>query len=265
MRQRLRPRYLGIENQANRMARVFLDVGGYEGESVHAALDPRFGFDRVYCFEPVRALSEEIGRIRDARLHVIQAGLFDSDCRREVFHAGTLAGSAFQDAPAFLEEGHREECEFLDASRFFAEHIKKGDVVYMKLNCEGSECAILENLSASGEVRKLAGMLVDFDARKIPSQASRVDAVVRTMHALGVRYFTPEQVQHGMINNYGGIRNWLVVAGAGVKGPLVTLRSAAYQSRIMLTRNHNGYYKMLLLKRFPLLRKLRDGFRRVWP
>jgi hypothetical protein len=35
------------------MTKIFLDVGGYEGESTWAALDPIFGFDRVFCFEPV--------------------------------------------------------------------------------------------------------------------------------------------------------------------------------------------------------------------
>jgi hypothetical protein len=46
----------------------------------------------------------------------------------------------------------------------------------MKLNCGGSECDILENLLDSGEYSKITQVMIDFDAREIPSQRDRVTA-----------------------------------------------------------------------------------------
>ena len=235
------------------MTQIFLDVGGYFGDSVHAALHPIFGFDRVYSFEPVAGLAQNLKNIRDKRLTVIQAGLFEATAKRTIYHAGTLAGSIYPDSPSYLEEGSEQVCEFIEASQFFRDNILDQDVVYMKLNCEGAECAILENLIASGEVKKLTEALVDFDALKIPSQANRVDMLVHKMVSGNVPHHTPEQVQYGMINNYGGIRNWLLVTGAKEGGALRKIRSAIYQLGIMRTKDFNGYYKMRILRKMPWL------------
>jgi hypothetical protein len=32
--------------------KIFIDVGGHEGQSVHVALEPKFAFDEVHTFEP---------------------------------------------------------------------------------------------------------------------------------------------------------------------------------------------------------------------
>jgi len=37
--------------------RIFLDVGGHHGETLDVALDPRWGFDKIYCFEPASPVS----------------------------------------------------------------------------------------------------------------------------------------------------------------------------------------------------------------
>lgn len=243
------------------MERIFLDVGGYKGDSVYASLDPIFSFDKVYCFEPVAQLGVKLKSINNDRLTVVQAGLFDCSCERPIYHAGTLAGSVYADSPRYLEDGYEEVCKFIEASEFFREKINQGDVVFMKLNCEGAECSILENLLSSGEAGKLTEALVDFDALKIPSQAARVKQLIQTMHDQNLPYHTPEEVQYGMINNYGGIRNWLLVTGAAQGGAITRLKSAYYQLKIMLTKNYNGYYKMRILRRMTWLKPIVDQLR----
>lgn len=58
------------------MSKVFIDVGGFEGDACRAALDPIFGFDRVIAFEPVQHCAEAIRkRIQDPRLEVVCAAL----------------------------------------------------------------------------------------------------------------------------------------------------------------------------------------------
>jgi hypothetical protein len=59
--------------------RVIIDVGGFHGHASLAALDPILGFDRVFCFDPDKALAANIRRIWDPRLFVIEAALADRD------------------------------------------------------------------------------------------------------------------------------------------------------------------------------------------
>lgn len=231
------------------------------GDSVHAALDPIFDFDRIYTFEPVENLAQKLRCIKNNRLTVVQAGLFDTTCKKTIYHAGTLAGSIYADAPRHLEDGVESACGFIEASQFFRENIKNEDVVYMKLNCEGSECSILENLLDSGEIQKVTEVLIDFDALKIPSQRNRVDDLLQRIQASRISYHTPEQVQYGMINNYGAIRNWLLVTGAAHANAATKILSALYQLKIMLTKQYNGYYKMRVLNKMPMLKRVVNKLR----
>jgi hypothetical protein len=40
--------------------KVFLDVGAHLGETLEAALDPRYAFDRIYCFEPAQTCRAQL-------------------------------------------------------------------------------------------------------------------------------------------------------------------------------------------------------------
>lgn len=229
------------------MAKIMLDVGGFRGESARAALDPRFGFDRVYCFEPVRSCFETIvSTIHSPRLEVINAGLLDRTTTLPLFHAGTVAGSIYADSKDF--GGETESCRFIEASAFFKEHIRKDDKVWMKLNCEGAECRLLLNLIESGEADKLTEVLLDLDARKIPSAASELTHLIDKLSLVTFSFHYPEDVQYTMVTNFGGIRNWLIVTGAISTRPQHFVQSLIYQAKCATDPSINGYYKIRLLR-----------------
>jgi FkbM family methyltransferase len=228
------------------MAKIFIDVGGFRGESIRAALDPRFAFDSIHSFEPVASCYDEIVRsVRNPRVTVHKAGLLDRSDDLPVYGAGTLGASVYA-GPDPAQPGER--CAFIRASDFFARHIAEGDRVWMKLNCEGSECDILIDLLRSGEAGKLSEVLIDLDARKIPAAAPKVEILERMLVEAPFSYHFPEEVQYGMVNNYGGIRNWLVRSGAIAPGPARLVRSLAFQLRDALDPAINGYYKIRLLR-----------------
>lgn len=229
------------------MAKYFLDIGGYQGDSSMAALDPAFGFTRVYCFEPVASCRAHIaGQIGNKRFEIVDAGLFDRSTTLPLHGSGSLGGSIYVDAPS--EGGVTEQCRFIRASEFFREHIAAGDRVWMKLNCEGAEIAILNDLLDSGEASKLTEVLIDFDAAKIPSLRSAVEALERRLATATFSYHYPPEVQYGMVNNYGAIRNWLVMSRAAEAGLARCWRSLLYQFRFLLDSRFNGYYKIRLLR-----------------
>jgi FkbM family methyltransferase len=239
--------------------RIFIDVGGFVGHSVLAGLDPIFGFDRVYSFEPVRTLAQGIAKIADPRLVVVTACLSKGGGTAKIYNPGTLAGSVFADAPEYGGAAPPEVVQKLDAAAFLSAFTDPDDAVWMKLNCEGSEVDILESLLDAGETRALKGLLVDFDALKIPSQRERVAPMIERLREAGVPYMTPEQCQYGMVTNYGGVRNWLLLAGARLEGRQAA--SLAYNARLLGRSDVNGYHKMRILKAAPFLRPLARSHR----
>ena len=236
------------------MNKIFLDVGGYEGFSVLAALDPIFAFDRVFCFEPATHCIAKIRRIHDPRLVIIKAGLSNRTGTATLYHPGTPAGSVFSDAPTWGGDSSPEGIDLISASDFFRTFLRAQDRVYMKLNCEGSELDVLESLLDSRQTSLLANVLIDLDALKIPSQRDRVDRVMQRVKEAQIPHFTPEQVQYGMVTNYGGIRNWLIQAGASQDALPDQLRSVAYNARIFFTEPEcSGYHKKKILDAMPWL------------
>ena len=144
-----------------------------------AALDPIFKFDRIFCFEPVPQCVEIIRRIRDRRIVLVQACLSKSGGEVSLFNPGTLAASVYEDAPEYGATTPPLTVTAINAGDFFAAFLRPEDRVWMKLNCEGSECDIIESIIDSNQHTKIKNTLIDYDALKIPSQRNRVADVQR--------------------------------------------------------------------------------------
>lgn len=157
--------------------KIFLDVGANKGKVTWAALEDSFGFDKIYAFEPVLGLCGLIRKIVSEKIIVNEFGLWKKTVTKNIFEPGSIGASIFKDK--FTPEKHPSvKIKLVRASTWFAKNIKPDDEVFMKLNCEGSECDILDDLMDSGEYKKLTALMVDFDVRKIPSQKHR-EAEVR--------------------------------------------------------------------------------------
>jgi FkbM family methyltransferase len=189
------------------MAKIFVDVGGYHGHSTMAAIDPIFKFDRIFCFEPAPQCVEIIRRIRDKRIVLIEARLSKSSGEVSLFNPGTLAGSVYEDASEFDGRTAPLTVVAINAGEFFATFFRPEDRVWIKLNCEGSECDIIDSIIGSKQHTKIENVLIDYDALKIPSQRNRVADVHRRVVEAKIPHFFPQDVQYGMVTNYGGVRN----------------------------------------------------------
>ena len=63
-----------------------------------------------------------------------------------------------------------DKVKLVEASEWFSDNINKDDIIFMKLNCEGSECDIIENLLDKNMYDWVDHIFIDFDVLKIPSQ-----------------------------------------------------------------------------------------------
>lgn len=134
--------------------------------------------------------------------------------RRHAFPSSELERSG---QPFFGIADQRDPGDIVDlrqASDWFGEHISDDDEVYLKLNCEGSECDILDDLLDSGEIEKVTSILVDFDVRKIPALAHREREVRERLSGAGHSNLLCLKERYKGPTHTATVDNWLHFAGA---------------------------------------------------
>jgi FkbM family methyltransferase len=187
--------------------KVFLDVGAHRGQTLAAVLDQQLGFDRIVCFEPSKSCWEHLEAIEDARVSIKHFGLWDRNCKAPIFEPGSQTAGLWKKDEGRFDE--TEVCKFKRASDWMRDNVAYSDVVYLKLNCEGAECDILDDLLDSGEFVKVNFAMIDFDVRKISSQAHREAEVrARLQQFRFPRVAFSKQVMCGDTHEER-IRNWL--------------------------------------------------------
>ncbi|MFD7056812.1 FkbM family methyltransferase [Streptomyces mirabilis] len=189
--------------------RIFLDVGGHYGESLDVALDPRWSFEKIYSFEPAKPCQRILRGFHDSRVHIVPAGLSSRTGQATLFGTGLLGASVYADKNELGGGGQAqaETIALVRATDWLLANTSANDEIYLKLNCEGSECDVLEDLLDSGVIDRLRSIYVDFDVRKIPSQAHRHAIVEDRLRHHRQRFVTPES-----LTSHGGgaaVREWL--------------------------------------------------------
>tara|TARA_R110000868_G_scaffold81804_3_gene231332 strand:+ start:234 stop:812 length:579 start_codon:yes stop_codon:yes gene_type:complete len=187
--------------------KVFLDVGANNGQSLAAAMLPQWGFDRIYCFEPAPACWPYLTKMADGRVKIKRFGLWDRDAEMPLFQPGTKGAGMWKKDRGTIDE--TEVCRFARAADWMRKHIKPDDSVFLKLNCEGAECDILDDLLDSGEFAKVSYLMVDFDVRKIATLAHREEQMKARLAEFGhPRVSTSKEVMRGE-THIDRINNWL--------------------------------------------------------
>ncbi len=204
--------------------KILLDVGGNTGQTVRAVLD-HFNFDRIVTFEPAPQCWREIESIGDPRVELCRFGLWRETCERELHDPGSEAASIFADFESQDRSTKVTTINLVKASDWLAANVSDDDVVFMKLNCEGAECDIIEDLLESGQFGKIYNVMVTFDVRKSQSQRSRELPLRRRLLREGHRNVVyAEDVLRGE-THAERIANWLNMVGAPEGVSLAELRT----------------------------------------
>jgi FkbM family methyltransferase len=194
------------------MRTVFIDVGGHRGQTLDEVTKPTYCFDRIYCFEPMpeefAALERAYGS--DQRVTLVQAALSDRSGDVPIYGSNERMGATmFREKRNLAQPDRTTVCRAIRASDFFAQHLDDTGTVVMKLNCEGAECIIMNDLLESGQVWKLANVLIDFDVRKIPGMEQDEQTLRARMRAVGFeRYSDSMSVMLGPTHQQR-IHHWL--------------------------------------------------------
>jgi FkbM family methyltransferase len=207
--------------------KVFLDVGAHEGSSLHAARDPKFAFDRIYCFEPAAVCWPALDSVRDDRVVVCRYGLWNETAQHELYDPGSRGASVFEDK---FRKGtpSSSTAEFVRATDWFRENLRADDEIFAKLNCEGAEADIVEDLLASGELARVRSVMIDPDVRKIPSQAHRERELRERLRASGLTNYVMEDEAMVGGTHRERIQHWLRLAGAEERSAVTRLRQLGW-------------------------------------
>lgn len=204
--------------------KILLDVGANTGQTARAALSARYSFDRIVCFEPAPPCWREIESIGDPRTQLCKFGLSNKTGSQTLYNPGSLDGTLFPDMAGVEASSAQVMIELRRARDWFLDNISPSDIVFMKLNCEGSECDIVEDLLESGQLQNVYSVMIDFDVRKIRSMRNREIIVRQKLRAARCQNVAfAEDVMFGD-SHEARICRWLDSVGAHESLPVEALR-----------------------------------------
>lgn len=163
---------------------TFLDVGAHDGQTLEEVTTDRYDFERIYAFEPAPAqyarLLERFAAVPNVTL--LNCGLSDQTGPLPLYGTNDAMEASLYPAKVDVDEYVARLCHFVKASEFFTQ---LPDGLTVKLNCEGAEVAILDDLIDSGQIWKIASVLIDFDVRKIPGMEHREEQTLKRLADIG--------------------------------------------------------------------------------
>jgi FkbM family methyltransferase len=189
---------------------TFLDVGGHEGQTLQEVTKERWAFDHIHCFEPMPTQADQLQKdwADDPRVTIHSHGL--SDHTGAVPMYGTNEGS---EASIYLNKNDVNPdvvttVQMVSASEWISDRCPD-DTLLLKLNCEGSEVPILDDLISSGLIWRIQDVMIDWDIRKVPGEEHHEQRILADMEAIGfTRFSLCDKVMRGATHQER-IANWL--------------------------------------------------------
>jgi FkbM family methyltransferase len=186
--------------------KIFLDVGANTGQSLIAAIDSPLKFDKIISFEPAPQCWPYLKTLANNRVKIEKFGLWNKTCQQAIFQPGTKGAGMWKKDKGLIDQ--TQVCNFVRATDYFTALPWNADI-WMKLNCEGAECDILDDLLDSGEFGKVKFLMVDFDVRKIAAMKHREAETMERLRPFGFpRISTSKEVMRGTTHQ-DRINNWL--------------------------------------------------------
>lgn len=166
---------------------VFLDIGAHRGQTLWEVLQPYYAFDRIYAFEPMykhyHILDHNHGDVE--HLEILNFGLADCTKSMSLWGTNRRGAASIYAEKANVDAQYETICDFVEASLFFRTHLSLDDINIVKINCEGSEIPILDNLIDTGEIWKITSASICWDSEKIPGMEGEEARVKRRLVDIG--------------------------------------------------------------------------------
>lgn len=162
---------------------VMIDGGYNVGQYSEAFLRKNPNFE-VYAFEPVIMKTEFISD----KVTLINKALWTTDCKQELYLGDRIdTASLNRNSRGTTDRAIQVEC--IDSGKWILSNFSKDDYVHLKLDVEGSECDILENMINNGAINLISELVCEWHARILrresrPAYMKRKDNIMATLKCL---------------------------------------------------------------------------------
>lgn len=166
---------------------IFVDVGAHEGQTISEVRRACYPFDVIHAVEPMPAQAAAL-RDRfsfDPRVIVHEFALSHTSGQTTMYGTNESLEASLYPQKNDVDPTIRTRVRAVRASVFFR---AVGCGLVVNMNCEGGEVPILEDLMTSGQIERIAHLMVDFDARKVVGMEEAPRNVVKRLAETNVDY-----------------------------------------------------------------------------
>lgn len=200
--------------------KVFVDVGAHEGFSIATVIEGGYAFDRMISAEPdpdmVAMLKARFAKeLADGRYQISTAGISNKSGMATLF-GDNLHGSATMLANKKVSgENRARTIELIDWPTFLDRFDLRDARLWVKINTEGAEVAIIESIIAEGG-RNVESLVVYFDIVKVPFGAWKKWRTIRALRKSGIPFFIAEDIlvkhaprprMHNWLSSFADLRD----------------------------------------------------------
>jgi FkbM family methyltransferase len=185
--------------------RIYIDVGAHFGECIFKALNPALGFDLILAFEPSNLAVKRIESIRDHRIQINNFALGSKHEQKLLYGSGSIGASIFNEKKGNSALAS-EVISIRPANSELRKYLVEPNEIFLKLNCEGSEIEILQDLKNAGLLNLINHIYVDWDARKIPSLQEKYISFRKDLLAENINIISADDFP---VTGWLGVEMWL--------------------------------------------------------
>ena len=149
------------------MQNVLLDIGAHFGEALEETLRPIYKIDRVYAIEPSSVGIKKLSRFKDKRLKIYPIAVSNYNGQANLFSAGSVGGGLFSDKRRHWK--NTEVVNVLKFSEWAFNNLNGNENIFIKINVEGSEMFILQEIVKIYKEFNIKSILLSIDIEKVPS------------------------------------------------------------------------------------------------
>jgi len=233
------------------MQNLLIDIGAHFGETLEEVLRPIYKIDRVYAIEPSSVAIKKLSKFKDKRLRIYPIAVSNYNGKANLYSAGAVGGGLFPDKPR-----HWKITEIVNVFKFSEwaiTNLSVSENVYIKINVEGSELFILQEISKIHKQLNIKSILLSIDIEKVPSLIKYKDDMQKLICNFPVQITIREDKEIDLALN-----KWLLIQGLRKNNGGFLLRDL-FRGYLPYSRNMFRIIKPLFPKKIWLFVALRIG------
>jgi len=188
------------------MQNLLLDIGAHFGEALEEILRPIYKIDSVYAIEPSSVAIKKLSKFKDRRLKIYPFAVSNYDGEANLFSAGAVGGGLFSD-----KKKHWKNTEIVHVSKFSEwanSNLNRSENIFIKINVEGSEFFILQEILEVYKQFNIKSILLSIDIEKVPSLLKYKDELDKLILHFPIQIIIRKDKEINL-----AINKWLINSG----------------------------------------------------